>query len=100
MKRLCLIPAIIGAVGSYAFFFGFFRDKGVDLSPFISALFVNGAAGGFSADSIISCFVFWALIFQQHKRANGPKPILWIALNVFIELLCALPAYFYAREKA
>ena len=100
MKRVYLIAAIIGAVVPYAFFFGFFRDNGVDLPAFISALFVNGAAGGFSADLLISSFVFWAFMFQQQRRANGPKPALFIVLNLCIGLSCALPAYLYAREKA
>lgn len=100
MKKVYLVAAIIGAVIPCVFFFSFIQANGVDLRAFISALFVNGAAGGFSADLLISSFVFWAFMFQQHGRANGPKPAMFIVLNLCIGLSCALPAYLYAREKS
>jgi hypothetical protein len=100
MKNAYLVAAIIGAVIPYAFFVSFIQANGVDLPEFISALFVNGAAGGFSADLVISSIVFWAFMFQQQGRANGPKPAMFIVLNLCIGLSCALPAYLYAREKS
>jgi len=39
-------------------------------------------------------------MFKQVKESNGPKPYLFIILNLAIGLSCALPAYLYAREKA
>jgi hypothetical protein len=50
MKRLYLILAILGAIAPYFFFFQFFNNEGLNLSNFVSALFVNGAVGGFTAD--------------------------------------------------
>ena len=100
MKNIYLVAAIIGAIIPGLFFFQFIQLNGVDLPAFVSALFVNGAAGGFSADLLISSFVFWAFMFQQGKINGGPKPWLFIALNLGIGLSCALPAYLYAREKA
>jgi hypothetical protein len=99
MKKIYLIASIIGAVVPFAFFFGFIQENGLDFPAFISALFVNGAAGGFSADLLISSFVFWAFMLHQQGRTGGPKPTLFIALNLCIGLSCALPAYLYAREK-
>ncbi|MDA0709902.1 MAG: DUF2834 domain-containing protein [bacterium] len=99
MKNTYLFAAIIGAIVPGLFFFGFIQENGVDLPAFMSALFVNGAAGGFSADLFISSFVFWAFMFQQQKRAEGPSPFLFMALNLCIGLSCALPAYLYVREK-
>ena len=100
MKKIYLVATLIGAILPSVFFFGFFKENGLDLSAFVSALFVNGAAGGFSADLLFSSFVFWAFMFQQQKRANGPSPFIFMALNLFVGLSCALPAYLYAREKA
>ena len=99
MKNAYLAAAIIGAIVPGFFFFGFIRDNGMDLPAFMSALFVNGAAGGFSADLLISSCVFWVFIFQQQKRASAPSPFIFIALNLCIGLSCALPAYLYTREK-
>jgi hypothetical protein len=54
MKSLYLMLAIVGAVVPYGFFFGFIAAEGLNLSGFVSALFANGPAGGFTADLLIS----------------------------------------------
>jgi len=100
MKKLYLLLAVIGAIVPYFFFFQFFQAEGINISAFVSALFVNGAAGGFTADVLLSSFIFWLFMFKQVKESNGPKPYLFIFLNLAIGLSCALPAYLYAKEKA
>lgn len=99
MKKLYLLLAIIGAIVPYVFFFQFIEAEGMNIPAFISALFVNGAAGGFSADLLLTSFIFWLFMFQQVKESNGPKPYIFIILNLAIGLSCALPAYLYAREN-
>ncbi len=99
MKNLYLVLAIVGAIVPYVFFMGFFQSEGLALGTFVEALFVNGAAGGFSADLLFTSFVFWLFMFVQAKSDSGPKPYLFIALNLLIGLSCALPAYLYARES-
>lgn len=97
MKNLYLVLAIIGAIVPYLFFLQFFAEDGFDLVGFIQALFVNGAAGGFTADLLISSFVFWLFMFSRQQ--SGPKPWVFIVLNLTIGLSCALPAYLWANEK-
>jgi hypothetical protein len=99
MKKLYFFLAIIGAIIPYFFFFQFIQAEGLNIPAFISALFVNGAAGGFSADLLLASFIFWLLMFQEVKESAGPKPHLFIVLNLTIGLSCALPAYLYSREK-
>ncbi len=99
MKKLYLLLAIIGAIVPYYFFFQFILAEGMNIPAFISALFVNGAASGFSADLLLASFIFWLFMFHQVKESNGPKPYIFIVLNLAIGLSCALPAYLYAREK-
>ena len=99
MKTLYLVLAIVGAVLPYVFFVQHFSSEGVSLSRFVTALFPNGAAGGFTADLLITSVVFWIFMFHQRNRDNGPRPILFIGLNLLIGLSCALPAYLYARER-
>ena len=97
MKAFYLVLAIVGAIVPLVFFAQFFSaGQGPGQVDFISALFVNGAAGGFSADLFISSFVFWA--YMWNKRANGPNMWTFVALNLLIGLSCALPAYLYAQE--
>ena len=64
----------------------------------VSALFVNGAVGGFTADLLISSFVFWAAMFSNSE--DGSKPWAFIVLNLCIGLSCALPAYLWAWTRA
>ncbi len=97
MKNLYLLLAALGAVVPYIFFLNFFTSEGVDLMLFIGGLFVNGAAGGFTADLLISSFVFWLFMFSRWD--SGPKPWIFIALNLTIGLSCALPAYLWAAER-
>jgi len=99
MKLLYLALAIVGAIVPYVFFVPFFQTYGFAPLLFIDALFENGAAGGFSADLLLASFIFWLFMFQQVKESDGPKPYLFIVLNLTIGLCCALPAYLYARES-
>ena len=93
MKRVYLILAIVGAVVPYVFFAGYFAEAGLNPVGFVAAAFVNSAAGGFTADLLISSAVFWAYLFS---RRTGPSPWLFVVLNLTIGLSCALPAYLYA----
>ena len=97
MKILYLILAIAGAVVPYLFFIQFFGEVGIDLQSFVAALFANGAAGGFTADLLITSGVFWIYMFNQKE---GPAPWLFVVLNLSIGLSCALPAYLYASIRA
>ena len=92
MRTVYLIAAVLGAVVPYLFFFDFMADSGLDLVAFVGALFVNGAAGGFTADLLITSFGFLVYMFT---RRDGPRPWPFVALNLLIGLSCALPAYLY-----
>ncbi len=91
--------AIVGAVVPYVFFIQHFSIEGVNLLGFISALFANSAASGFTSDLLITSLIFWIWMFQQKSRGRGRSPILFILLNLIIGLSCALPAYLYVRER-
>ncbi len=99
LKTTYLLLAVTGAIVPYVFLLQYFGEAGFGLSTFVTALFANGAAGGFTADVLISSFVFWLFLFQQRSRGHGPNPAVFIVLNLLIGLSCALPAYLYAREK-
>jgi Terpene cyclase DEP1 len=99
MRTFYLLAAVLGAAIPAYFFLQFIQLHGLDLPKFIVSLFVNGAAGGITADLLISSFVFWAYMFQQMRAGVAIKPWLFIAINLGIGLSCALPAYLYARER-
>jgi len=95
MKNLYLLLAIAGAIVPYVFFVDFFRAGGLQLPTFVAALFVNGAAGGFAADVLVSSLVFWTYLFSRRE----PGAWRYIAVNLAIGLSCALPLYLYVRAR-
>ena len=97
-KNLYLGLAFAGAIVPYIYFIQHFTDVGFGLGDFMSALFANPAAGGFTADLLITSFVFWIAMFHRRSLGKGPKPLLFIILNLTIGLSCALPAYLAANE--
>lgn len=99
-KIVYLILAIAGAIVPYVFFAQHFAAVGFGLGDFTRAVFANPAAGGFTADLLISSFIFWIAMFHRRSDGNGPRPTLFIVLNLFIGLSCALPAYLYASTAA
>ncbi|WP_289029183.1 DUF2834 domain-containing protein [uncultured Paraglaciecola sp.] len=100
MRNVYLLLAILGGVIPYLYFFQFIQLEGLNIPLFVESLFVNGAAGGFSADLLISSFVFWLFMFKESKHSSNPKPFLFIAINLTVGLSCALPAYLYAKSAA
>ena len=99
MRTLYLVLAIIGAIVPYVFIFQHFSREGYALSAAVGALFANPAAGGFTADLLLTSAVFWIAMFHQRKAGHGPNPALFIVLNLLIGLSCAFPAYLYARQS-
>lgn len=101
MRAFFAVAAIVGTVVPWAFFASFVREHGVDLPAFTAGLFANGAAGGFSADLVISSAVFWVAMGVRRRRDTGaPPPWPFIALNLGVGLSCALPAYLYVCHRA
>ncbi len=100
MKTIYLALAIVGAVVPYVFFVQQMQLTGFGLQEFLAAAFANPVASGFASDLIISSIVFWIVIFRRRTADNGPRPTIFIILNLLIGLSCALPAYLYAHEKA
>lgn len=94
MKQFYLVAALAGALVPYAFFTNFALAEGLNVGLFIQSLFANGAVAGFTTDLLISSVVFW--IFMWSRRQTGPKPWLFVVLNLSIGLSCALPAYLWA----
>lgn len=97
MKSVYLALAILGAVVPYVFFGQFFAQGG-GLVDFVAALFANPAAGGFTADLLISSLVFWLLMFTRRGK-GGPPAWPFILINLTIGLSCALPGYLWWSSR-
>jgi hypothetical protein len=99
IRTVYLLLAIAGAIIPYVFFIEHFGAAGFGLVNFVSALFVTAPAAGFTSDLLISSLVFWIAIWHRRSLGKGPKPALFIVLNVTIGLSCALPAYLFATAN-
>ena len=97
-KTLYLILAVLGAAIPYIFFAGFIQENGLDLMAFLEAAFANGAAGGLTADLLISSFAFWAVMIEMWRDDRGPAPWAFMVVNLLIGLSFALPFYLFVRH--
>jgi Protein of unknown function DUF2834 len=95
MKNLYLILAIVGAIVPYVFFVEHIGAVGLGLGAFLGAAFANGAAGGFSADVLISSVVFWCHLIAR----RAPLTWLYVLINLGVGLSCALPLYLYMTAR-
>ncbi len=99
MKNIYLGAAIIGAILPYIFFIQFFTAQGINLPAFLQGLFVNGAAGGFTVDLLLSSFIFWWWAYHDAQTRRLARWWVIIPVNLLIGLSCALPLYLYLREE-
>ena len=72
-RTILLWLAVVGAVAPLIFFARFFATEGY--AGFVPALFVNGAAGGFTTDLLISSLVFWIFAFAETRRGALSRPL-------------------------
>jgi hypothetical protein len=97
LKRFYMIACIIGTIVPWVFFTYFLLENGIDIQKFIVGLFANGAAGGFSADIMISIGVFWVWAYFDAKQKTIKQWWLILPAGCFVGLSLALPLYFYLR---
>ncbi len=94
-----LFLSFLGAVIPYYFFTQQFAATGIDLISFARALFVNGASAGFTADLLISSFIFWLWMLSEKQRLITKQIVILILINLTIGLSCALPLYVWMKTK-
>jgi len=99
MKQIYLLFAILGTIVPYIFFGNFMIEHGVDLLEFIKHLFANSAAGGFTADLLISSAVFWVWSARETRRIGMRNWWVYVVLNLTIGLSCALPLFLFFRHR-
>ncbi|MET3927654.1 DUF2834 domain-containing protein [Devosia sp. 2618] len=99
VRNLYLAAAVLGTVVPWLFFGSFFSQNGPDIPLFLQSLFVNGAAGGFSADVLISIAVFWLWSWRDAAKHDVARWWLVLPASFFVGLSLALPLYFYLRER-
>ena len=97
LKTFYIIAAVLGTVIPWMFFAQFFSQNGLDLPLIVQSLFVNGAAGGFSADVLISIVVFLVWSFTDSKKHGIQNWWLVLPASFTVGLSLALPLYLILR---
>ncbi len=95
-----LTAAVAGTVVPWLFFGSFLADDGADLVGFVEALFANGAAGGFSADLLITATVFWVWSYLDSRRVGIERWWPVVPATLFVGLSLAFPLYLFWRAGA
>lgn len=98
-QRTYLVFAVLGTLIPWAFFAIFIANNGFDIPLFARSLFVNGAAGGFSADLLLSSFLFWIWSFQDAQKHGVRHWWSVIPAGLFVGLSLALPLYLLLSTK-
>lgn len=98
MRSFYLLAAVVGTVVPWLFFAGFFAQNGLDIPGFAGGLFANGAAGGFSADVLISIAVFWIWSYRDAGQHGITQWWLVLPAGCTVGLSLALPLYLWLRE--
>ncbi len=99
VKNFYLVMAVFGTLVPWLFFGAFFAQHGPDIPLFLQSLFVNGAAGGFSADVLITILIFWVWSWRDAAERNVSRWWLVLPASFFVGLSLALPLYLYLRER-
>ncbi len=98
-RTFYLAMAIIGTIVPWMLFGAFFIGHGPDIPLFVRSLFANGAAGGFSADVLISILIFWVWSWRDAARHGVARWWLVLPASFCVGLSLALPLYLYLRER-
>lgn len=98
-RNFYLAMAAFGTVVPWLFFGSFFARYGLDVPIFLQSLFANGAAGGFTADVLISIVVFWVWSWRDAARRDVARWWLVLPASFLVGLSLALPLYLYLRAR-
>jgi len=93
LRAFYVAAGILGTVIPWLFFARFFIHNGLNLPLVVQSLFVNGVAGGFSADVLISIIVFLVWSFSDAKKHNIQNWWLVLPACFMVGLSLALPLY-------
>ena len=97
LRPFYIVSAILGTVIPWIFFAQYFAREGFNLWAIIQNLFANGAAGGFSADVLISIIVFLVWSFSDAKKHTIRNWWLVLPASFTVGLSLALPLYLILR---
>ncbi|MBL4863961.1 MAG: DUF2834 domain-containing protein [Rhodobiaceae bacterium] len=97
-KWFYLLATVAGTLLPLSQFLPWLSANGLDIPLFFDDLFVNGVAGFFGLDVIISAIVLLLFIQIEGKRVGLTKLWLPITGTLLVGISCGLPMFLYLRE--
>lgn len=96
--RFYLILALMGLLLPWSQFVPFFLREGIDVPLFVSQLFVNQPASGFTLDFLWATLVFGIWSFYDSRQNNVPHWWAVLLAGACLGLSAAMPLYFVFRS--
>ena len=99
LRLFYLVMAVLGTIVPWWLFGQFFVKEGVNIPLFVQGVFVNGAAGGFTVDVLLSIVVFLVWATGDAQKNKVVRWWLIFPASFTVGLSLALPLYLFLREE-
>ena len=98
LSRFYLLMCLVGTLGPWFYFAGFFTEHGVDFPLFIAQMTPTLVAKGLTADISLSILVFWVWSFADARKQGVRNWWLVLPATFCVGFSLALPLYLFLRD--
>lgn len=100
-QQAYFVLTIVGTAIPLYLLSNYYLTEGFSVQKILAQATVNGSSTIFTWDVLVSSLVFWVWVLCERKLFADKKQwtLLFLMLNLFIGVSCALPAYLWWRER-
>ncbi len=100
-QRLYFALTIIGTAVPLYLLTNYYATEGFSVQKILSQAMANGSSTIFTWDVLVSALVFCVWVICERELFEDKKKFtfLFLILNLFVGVSCALPAYLWWRER-
>jgi len=97
-KNIYLTCAVLGPIIPWSVLIARFSAR-EPITGIFGFLFVNAYSAAFTADLVVSIFVFWIFVIHETQKTNMKNAWLYILASLTVGFCFALPLFLYFRER-